>query len=245
MRFLLPFVCFTSFALAHENESELNFDRFFNSKDGWTLQLHSDIESRYASEGRDALDGDSLATATLQAAWNAVSCGLWYGKSPDQSYDELQLSTALSWEWSGLEWYCAYTHLRFPEDGGHDHEIGAGVSWPGLPLEMVVAMDAVYSFEAEGTFIETSVHRDFEVCDRMSLSPALVFGMNQGYVPLGHDGANHFELRLGAEYGLTSSITLTAHASYNFGIHRDVSEHPDDELLKDFFHAALGMRWEF
>ena len=126
MRFLIPLICSTTLVLAHEDESERIFDRFFSHNDGWTFQLHSDIESRYASEGRDALDGDSLATGTLEAAWNAVSLGLWYGKSPDQSYDELQLSTALSWEWKGLEYYCAYTHLRFPKDGGHDHEIGAG-----------------------------------------------------------------------------------------------------------------------
>lgn len=245
MRFLIPLACSTVCVLAHEDNSELTFDRFFGGDSGWTFHLHTDMESRYASEGRDALDGDSLATATFEAAWNAISLGMWYGKSPDQSYDELQLSTALSWDWKDLEWYFAYTHLRFPEDGGHDHEIGAGVSWSGLPWELELAMDAYYSFEADGTFIETSLHRDFAVSDCLLLSPAIVFGMNQGYVPEGHDGANHIELRLGGEYELTQSLTLTAHTSYNFGIDRDVAYHADDELLGDFFHAALGLRWEF
>ena len=245
MRFLLPLICTTSLALAHEDNSDLTFDRFFSGDSGWTFHLHSDIESRYASEGRDALDGDSLATGTLEAAWNAFSLGMWYGKSPEQSYDELQLSTALSWDWQDLEWYFAYTHLRFPEDGGHDHEIGAGVSWSGLPWELALAMDAYYSFEAEGTFIETSLRRDFDVSDRLKFSPAIVFGINQGYVPEGHDGANHIELRLGGEYELTQSLTLNAHTSYNFGLDRDVANHAADELLRNFFHAALGLRWKF
>lgn len=245
MRFLLPLIFTSSLALAHEGANELNFGRFFNSDDGWTFHIHTDIESRYASEGRDALDGDSLATGTFEAAWNAVSMGLWYGKSPDRSYDELQLSTALSWDWKDLEWYVAYTHLRFPEDGGHDHEVGAGASWSGLPMELVIALDTYHSFEAEGTFIETSLHRDFDVSDRLQLSPTIVFGINEGYVSDGHDGANHIELRLGGEYELTKSLTLTAHTGYSFGINRDAADHADDKLLRDFFHAALGLRWEF
>lgn len=245
MRFSIPLICSTSLAFAHEGNSELTFDRFFGGDSGWNFHLHSDLESRYAAEGRDALDGASLATATFEAAWNAVSLGMWYGKSPGQSYGELQLSTALSWDWKDLEWYFAYTHLRFPEDGGHDHEIGTGVSWSGLPLKMELAVDAYYSFEADGAFIETSLHRDFDLSDCLQLSPAIVFGINQGYVPDGHDGANHIELRLEGEYELTRSLTLTAHTSYSFGIDRNANKHPDDELLRDFFHAALGLRWEF
>lgn len=245
MRFLLPLIFTSSLVLAHDGESELNFDRFFNSGDGWAFHVHTDIESRYASEGRDSLDGDSIATTTFEAAWKALSMGVWYGKSPDQSYDELQLSTALSWEWKDMEWHVAYTHLRFPADGGHDHEIGLGASWPGLPLGLVFAVDAYHSFDAQGTFIETSLHCDFDVGDRLQLSPTIVFGMNQGYVSDGHDGANHIELRLGGEYELTQSLALTAHAAYSFGINRDVADHADDKLLRNFTHAALGLRWEF
>jgi hypothetical protein len=245
MRFLIPLAFSTVAVLAHQDDSEQAFDRDPAGDSGWNFHLHADIESRYASEGRDALDGDSLITGTFEAAWDAVSLGIWYGKSPGQSYDELQLTTALGWEWQELEWYFAYTHLRFPNDEAHDNEIGAGVAWSGLPWELVLAMEAYYSFDADGTFIETSLHRDFDVCDRLKLTPSLVFGMNQGYVPEGHDGANHLELRLGGEYSLTQSLTLTAHTSYSLGIDRDTAEHADDELLRDFFHAALGLRWEF
>lgn len=245
MRFLIPLACSAVCVFAHEDDSELTFDRFFGGDSGWAFHLHSDVESRYASEGRDSLDGDSLATGTLEASWNAFSLGMWYGKSPEQSYDELRLSSAVSWVWKDLESYFAYTHLRFPEDGSHDHEISAGVSWSGLPWELALAMDAYYSFAADGTFIETSLHRDFDVSDRLKLLPALVFGMNQDYITEGHDGANHIELRCGGEYALTQSLTLTAHTSYNFGVDRDVVNHAGDELLGDFFHAALGLRWEF
>ncbi len=245
MRFLLPLIASSSIILAHEDDSELIFDRFFDTEDGWNFHEHVDYESRYASEGRDALDGDSLVSGTFEAGWNALSAGVWYAKSPDQSYDELQLSTALSWDWKDLEGYVAYTHLRFPQDGGHDHEIGTGVSWSGLPAEVALGVDAYYSFDADGAFIVTSLSREFELNARFQLTPAVVFGMNQGYVTDGHDGANHFELRLGGGYSFTDELSLTAHLSYSLAIDRDAARYSGDELLRDFFHFGVGLAYEF
>jgi hypothetical protein len=245
MRFLIPLIACSSLVLAREDDSELTFDRFFDNEDGWNFHEHVDYESRYASEGRDMLDGDSLVSGTFEAGWNALSAGVWYAKSPEQSYDELQLSTALSWDWKDLEGYVAYTHLRFPQDGGHDHEIGAGVSWSGFPGGVALNLDAYYSFDADGTFIETSLSREFEISDQLRLTPAMVFGVNQGYVTDGHDGANHIELRLGAAYSLTDALALTVHLSYNLAMDRDAAQYPGDELLRDFFHFGVGLAYEF
>jgi hypothetical protein len=245
VRFLIPFIACTSIVLAHEDNSELIFGRFFDGEDGWNFHEHVDYESRYASEGRDALDGDSLFSGTFEAGWNALSAGIWYAKSPNQSYDELQLSTALSWVWKDLECYMSYTHLRFPQDGGHDHEIGAGVSWAGLPGEVALGVDAYYSFDADGTFIVTALSREFELNDRLQLTPAVVFGVNQGYVTDGHDGANHFELRLGGAYSFTEALALTAHLSYNLAIDRDAARFSGDELLRNFLHVGVGLAYEF
>lgn len=46
-------------------------------------------ESRYFSEGRDYLDGDSLLVGSFELGWNHLSGGVWYGYSPDQRYGEL------------------------------------------------------------------------------------------------------------------------------------------------------------
>jgi hypothetical protein len=245
MRFLIPLIACSSLVLAHEDDSEMIFDRFFDRGEGWNFHEHVNYESRYASEGRDSLDGDSLVSGTFETGWNALSAGVWYARSPEQSYDELQLSGACGWEWEDLEGYVAYTHLRFPEDGGHDHEIGAGVSWSGLPGEVVLGADAYFSFDAEGTFILTSLSREFVVSDGFKITPAVVFGMNQGYVSDGHDGANHFELRIGGGYSLTEAITLTAHLSYNLAVDRDPGRYPGDGLLTDFLHVGVGLAYDF
>jgi hypothetical protein len=134
VRLLLPLIFSTTSVLASEDSRELAFDRFLGEERAWAFHLHSDYESRYASEGRDSLDGDSLASGTFEAAWDAVSLGAWYGISPEQSYDELQLSTALSWDWKDLEWYVAYTHLRFPQDGATIMKSALASPCPGFPV---------------------------------------------------------------------------------------------------------------
>lgn len=245
MRFLILLVLGSSIVIAHEDDSEMVFARHFDEEKGWNFHEHLNYESRYASEGRDALDGDSLVSGTFEAGWNALSAGVWYGNSPDQSYDELQLWTALTWDWKDLEGYVAYTHLRFPQDGGHDHEVGAGASWAGLPSEIVLGVETYYSFDAEGMFIATSLNREFALSDDFQLTPALLFGLNQGYISDGHNGANHLGPKLSGAYSLTEAITLTAHLSYSFALDRDAARYSGDELLRDFFHVGVGLTYDF
>lgn len=243
----LPILVLTipSLALANENTDELPFGRYLGGENAWAVHLHGDWESRYATEGRDALDGDSLITGTFEVARDFFSLGAWYGNSPNQPYDEFKLSTALSWSWENLEWYFAYTHLRFPSDNAHDNEIGAGLVWSGLPAEVALGLNAYYSFAAEGSFIETSMFREFQITNSLTLEPSVIFGINQGYVPDGHDGANHIALRLGGNYALNDTLTAGCHIGYNWAIHRDAIRYTGDELLRDFFHWGIGLRLEF
>ncbi len=245
MRYIIYLILSTSLALAHENDSDMVFHRNLDGENDVGLHLHTDFESRYHAEGRDALDGDSIASATVEAAWNVLSVGAWYGRSPDQAYDELHLSSALSWDWESFEWYVAYTHLRSFEDGGHDHEIGIGSAWSGLPWEFAAALDAYHSLEADGAFAEVSLEREFRVSEQLCLTPAVVFGMNHGYVADGHDGANHLALRIGAEYSITDSLSLTVYLNQNFAVDRDAVRYPGDELLRDFFHIGVGLGYQF
>lgn len=230
-------------AYGHDAEAEVPFGRG-HAHESVIGHVHVGWESRYASEGRDALDGDSLWTASAEFSWEHLAGGIWYGSSPDQSYDELQLTLGLSQEVGDLEFYGGYTYLSFPFDGEDDHELGVGFVWSGLPCELAFSADAYYSFEAEGYFGEFSLSREFELSEQWSLEVAGVFGMNQGYVSDGHDGANHFALGLSSEYTLTESCSLLAHVSYSWAAGRE-SVRPGDELLVDFFHGGVGFQWSF
>ena len=224
-------------ALGHDAEAELPLGRG-HSHESVIGHVHVGWDSHYASEGRDALDGDSLWTASAEFSWEHLAGGIWYGSSPDQSYDELQLTLGLSQKIGEVEFYGGYTYLRFPFDGTDDHELGAGLVWSELPLGLALAADVSYSSEAEGYFAEFSMFRELQLSDQWSLEAAGVFGVNQGYVSDGHDGANHFALGLSTEYALTEEYSILSHVSYNWAAGRE----PDasgDELLVNFFHGGF------
>ena len=115
IRSCLSTLLITSPALLAENpDREQIFDRPQGTRSDAEFHIHAGWESRYASEGRDNLDGSGLVTGTLEAGWEYLSFGVWYADSPSNAYDELQLSAALTREWGDFEVYLAYTHLRYP-----------------------------------------------------------------------------------------------------------------------------------
>ena len=237
--------CFASLQMAsgHEAESQLPFERP-HAHDSVEGHAHLGWESRYFSEGRDSLDGDSLFVGSFEMGWRHLSGGAWHGYSPDQSYDELQLTLALTQSIGDFEFYGGYTHLRFPFDDSHDNEIGAGFAWYGLPMEFELSADLYYSFEADGYFAEISVGREFTLSECLSLNFSMPFGINQGYVTDGHDGANNLALRLGFEYALSDSISFIGHATHSWALGKDKAS-PGDDLLTDFFHCGVGLQWSF
>ena len=231
--------CFTSIMAVsgHEAEAQLPFE-WPHAHDTVEGHAHIGWDSRYFSEGRDALSGDSLFVGSFEMGWKHLAGGIWYGNSPDQRYDELQLTLALTQSIGDFEFYGGYTHLRFPFDDSHDNELGFGLAWSELPLDLELAADFYYSFDADGYFGEISASRDFVITDRLSLNLSSPFGINQGYVANGHDGANHFALSVGLQYALTDSISVTAHATQSWALDRDLA-HPGDDQLIDFFTGAL------
>lgn len=228
---------------AHERENQAPVKHPAES-DQPRLALRTGWDSRYHTEGRDALDGDSLWRTSLEWSQGPAGFGLWYGNSPDQSYDELQLSAALRQSYGDLQAYVGYTHYRFPFEGADDHELGAGLAYAGCPIGIEYALDVYHSFEADGFFAEATASREWQLDDKWSASFSAVFGMNQGYVADGHDGANHLAASIGLSRALSESLSLNIHATYNWGIDRKVTA-PDDAFLRDFFHAGVGLQWNF
>lgn len=205
---------------------------------------HVAWESRYFSEGRDALDGDSLFTGSIELGWKHLTGGIWYGESPDQRYDELQLSVGVAQSVGDFEFYGAYTHFRFRFDDSHDNEFGTGVAWSGLPMDVELAVDLYHSFEADGFFAEISANRGLKFTDKIDLNFGGVFGINQGYVSDGHDGANHVAAFTEISFALSESVFITAHTTYSWGLGRDRALLGDAQLI-DFFHGGVGLRWSF
>ncbi len=231
---------------AHTAEPSLPFQPL-HAHDALAGHVHFGYESRYFIEGRDSLDGDSIITTTVELAYQHLALGFWYGISPEQNYDEMQISAAYTDHLGDLEYYFSWTHLQFNSlfpGSESDNEIGFGLAYDELPYHLSVSFDAYYSLDAEGSFLELGLDRSFELSDSLTLGVGGAFGMNQGYVPEGHDGANHLALTHSLEYALNETVVLSVHATYSWALDRDPND-PDDETLIDFFHAGLGVQFSF
>lgn len=243
MKKLLALVAITGVVQAHEPEPSHPFE--MPQEDGeLTWHVHASWESHYVSEGRDSLDGDGLLSSTLEVGWQNWALGLWFGESPEQSYNEFQAGIAYAHSLGPAEIVLGFSHLRFPHDDDYDNELAIGLLWTELPAGLHIAADAYYSTEAEGAFIEIGLAREIQLTSRFHVHPSIVFAINQGYVSDGHDGANHLSFTLGTAYALTECVQLHAHVAYNLGIDADENE-PGDDLLDDFFHVGLSLRWEY
>lgn len=199
-------------------------------------------DSRYVSEGRDNLAGDSLAGTTVDASFGGLCLGAWVAASPDADYREFNLGATYAVGWRDLEAYVSFTHLRFLSDEEDDNEVGAGLAYTALPVGLAIGLDAYHSFEAEGTFLEASIGGEYAVCDWLTLAPAAVLGWNEGYIADGHDGANHFALAMEASVPLKEDLDLAASVAYTWSIDADPGRYPEDESLEDFLHAGIALR---
>lgn len=242
----LPILCLaigSASVSAHERENQSPVKHPADGSDA-AFVVQTGWDSRYHSEGRDNLDGDSLWRSSVEWSRGLFAVGAWYGNSPDRAYDELQLSVATTATFGDFATYLGYTHLRLPFDGTHDHELGAGAVFSGCPLGVELAADIYHSLEADGFFAEAAVSRGWELSEKLGVDLSAVFGVNQGYVADGHDGANHVALSISLSYALTQHLSVVAHGTQSWAVDRKASA-AGDAPLKDFFHGGLGLEWEF
>lgn len=206
--------------------------------------IYTGWESRYFLEGRDELHGDSLWMSSIALDWNHISTGVTYGRSPDQEYDEINFELGIHKSVGDFVFSAGYTLSTYPYETGSDNDVSIGIEWLGLPMEMELAAVVVYSIEQDGYFAEIEICRAVHVTDKLGLEFVGMFGMNQGYVHHGHNGANHVAARVVAEYELTHSWAIISHLTYSWGLGKD-SHHNGDEHLIDFFHYGLGVQLSF
>ena len=232
-----------SFGFAHNAETIQPFEKIHAHK-SFESDMHGGWESRYFSEGRDALDGKSLWVGSFEFGYDHFSGGVWYGRSSNHSYDELQYSLALTQEVENLQVYFGYTHLVFSIDDESEDEWSVGIRYAELPFNLDTSLDASYSMDAAGIFIEWSNSREFNLSKELEFSLSGILGWNDGYVSDGHDGLNYGSLRMGTEKTISKNVSLVGHGAYSWAIDKDENL-PGDQQLGAFFNLGLGLEWDF
>ena len=240
---ILGFFLWHCMLFGHDTETNKPFEKM-HAHQTFSAHAHAGWESRYFSEGRDALNGKSLWNSSLELGYDRLSGGVWYGRSSNHQYDERQYNFALSQEIDGYSFYACYTHLIFAEDDESDDEWSAGISYEDLPFDLISSLDACYSIDARGTFFEWSNTKEFNFQEDIEFSLSGTLGWNEGYVADGHSGLNFFSLRSGLVKILSGNFSLAGHGVYSWAIDPDIN-FSGDQGLKDFFHFGLGVEYRF
>jgi len=149
-------------------------------------------------------------------------------------------------QWRGFEAYFGYKFLRFPgEDNEADHEFGAGVSGPELPLGLVPEINWYYSDDSGGSYLDAGLTREFHATDRLHVVPSVFVGRNDGYIADGHPGTDHVRFALEASYRVSERLTIQAHLGRSFAIDSNPGTFAGDALLRNFSHGGIGLSLTF
>ena len=207
----------------------------------WSISMTSAWDSRYVSEGRDNLDGDALVGGTVELETSGVLAGAWYGSSPDTEYDEMNLYVEYGAQVGDVALAAGYTWLSFRTDDEDDHELFAGVAYDGLPGGVRPSVEATWSAEADGGFVEASLSGVLDPVERLAVEPFVTAGFNEGYVSDGHDGFNHVAAGLAAAVSLAEGVELSALIAYTWAVNADETRHPGDAGLEDFAYGGIAI----
>jgi len=205
--------------VSEQHESNLSFAALWDSK--------------YVTEGRDNLENGGLGSA--EVGWTKaidnnqeLILGAWYAEGTSVEYTELQLAFAYGWSLEKFDLAAAYTWLDFDSYRFTDHELVFEIGTSVMDnLDLGAAF--VYSDLAGGTFIELIVSREFEQ-NTFTVTPYLLLGINDGYVPFEHKGLNNLQLGISVSAPISNNAEMGAYIAYTLGLDEKPGESLDDIL---------------
>jgi len=136
----------------------------------------------------------------------------------------------------------SFVHSRSLGVSTNDDEISLDLAY--TLMAHVNALASIYhSFDAKGSFLELAVKYNNAINKQLHYSVQGVLGVNAEYVPDGHNGLNHFQLRANTSYRPVKPMELYTHIGYNLAISRDAIKYAGDELLADFLLGGVGLTY--
>jgi len=198
-------------------------------------------ESRYFTEGRDNLEGNGLAFGEGILHLHDWQLGLWSGiATAVDDYHELNASLARTFALKGLDVGLSFTHLEFFEEKMSDQEIGVSLEIP-LAASFDLTFEAVYSREAKGWWMESTLGRSISLHPLVTLLPEFTAGWNEGYVAGGHSGWNHAAGRVTVQTRLTERLELHLFGERSWEIGSQPLRYSDDETLQNQFFWGVAL----
>ncbi|WP_298443079.1 hypothetical protein [uncultured Ferrimonas sp.] len=180
------------------------------------IEGYVSYDNNHTGEGRTSLDGAGITWAGVAAGFeNGVAVAVDYGYSDEKAdYDELAITVEYGFNAGDFAMAAAYTRLEMFEDNEDDNEFAFGVAYEGCDL-LVPSLDAVYSTEAEGSFVELGLTAPYQINEQLALEAFVVAGFDFGYATEDNDGYNHTSVGAAASYAINDNLAFNLGYAYH------------------------------
>ena len=189
-------------------------------------------DNHYISEGRDNLDKGGIAWGVASFEKDNLAIFVVAGRADQVHY--IEWNAGLEYTLSihdDLDATFGYQRLEFyGDERASDNEFFSSLTYNGFSW-LVPAINYTFATEAGGYFVEVSLHNPWEINEQLTITPYVVQGFDFQYSSEQHDGANHFQFGLEAEYQLSDSMALSAHISHSIA-QDDIKQQASDDSVQ-------------
>lgn len=205
-------------------------------------------DSKYISEGRNNLDKGGIYWATAAIQKNNFNVYATVGRGDSQHYTEWNFGIEYGFDLTdNLSGSVGYQRLEFyGDERAHDNELFSNLEYTVVDW-LVPSISYTYSTEADGSFVEVSLHSNWELSQGFTVSPYVTQGFDFKYATEDHDGANHFQFGVEAEYLLPNNLVLSGHISHTIAqedIKLEARNNGVTGSLDETF-AGIHLSWSF
>ena len=181
------------------------------------ISYSNSFDSKYISEGRNNLDSGGLSSLNINISFHWFYVNMWYGTGLRCDHKELQFSAGLSFDLSDIGINFGLTDLSFLHDDSNDQEFYTELSYNKFNWLTPILVN-VYSFKAEGSFIELLLEFNIPVQNkRLGVTPFLLEGFDLGFVE-DTNCLNNFKIGLELSYQLIDNVSINGYVATSFGI---------------------------
>lgn len=216
--------------------------------DSQDVQILLDLgwDSKYISEGRNNLENGGIYWGTAAIQYDNINLYATVGRGDTDNYTEWNFGIEYGFDiGDSIEATVGYQRIEvYADEREFDNEIFADLAYTGISW-LTPSVAYTYSTEAGGYFVEASLHSSWELTQRLTVTPYVTQAFDFQYATEDHNGPNHFQLGVEAEFALSEQIMLSGHVSHTIAqddIKREMGQEVDN---LDETYAGIHLSFTF
>lgn len=219
-----------------------------NKQAGTNYLLDLGWDSKYIAEGRDELGTGGTYWGTAAVQHGNLNIFALIARADTLNHTEwnfgLEYLIPLS---DTLEATVGYQRLEFyGDERANDNEFFSSLTYNGIEW-LTPSINYTYATEAGGYFVEASLHSSWELLGNFTLTPYITQAFDFQFATEDHNGPNHFQFGVEAEYLLNEQTVLSGHISHTIA-QKDIKLEAEANGIEGSLnqtYAGVHLTWNF